>query len=297
MLRTLHHRDYPVQRLVAQREATISVCLPARNEAATIGAIVDALMPLVDAGAIDQVVVLDDSTDGTGEIAAARGAEVHDQSALRPECGPVHGKGDAMWRGLEVAHGDVVVYLDADSGEFGPHFALGLAGAVACSPHAHFAKAFYRRPWQGDGVVLPEGGGRVTELCARPALRTFYPELAEVLQPLAGEIAARRDLLDRLPFTCGYGVDIALLIDAYGIVGLEGMAQVDLEVRQNAHQPLSALGPMAHAVLGALCSRLVREGRVPADAMPGYAPVLERPPLRRARRTDRFAHDAGVRQD
>jgi glucosyl-3-phosphoglycerate synthase len=295
MLRTLHHRQYPPERLAAQRAATVSVCLPARNEAATIGPIVEALVPLVDAGAIDQVVVLDDSTDGTGDIARAAGAEVHQQSALRRELGPTHGKGDAMWRALAVAHGDVIVYLDADSGEFGPHFALGLAGAVVCEPHASFVKGFYRRPWRADGVVLPEGGGRVTELCARPALRAFYPELAAVHQPLAGEIAARRDLLERLPFLCGYGVDIALLIDAYNAVGIDGMAQVDLDVRQNAHQPLSALGPMADSVLGALCSRLLREGRVGPAALPGFADVLERPPLVAGRGPRRFSRRSGTR--
>ncbi len=292
-LRRFHHSAFPPERLAAERDRTVSVCLPARNEAETIGPIVRALLPLIGAGAIDQVVVLDDSTDGTGEIARALGAEVYDQASLCPEAGPVRGKGDALWRALEVAHGDVIVYLDADSHRFGPHFACGLAGPLACAPRVAFAKAYYRRPWNADGVVLPEGGGRVTELCARPALAAFYPELAGFHQPLAGEMSLRRDLAERLPFLCGYGVDVALLIDTWQTVGIDAMVEVDLDVRQNRHQPLSALAPMADAVLGAICTRVLREGRVPADAIPGHACELERPPaaLRRRPRTSRVARE------
>jgi glucosyl-3-phosphoglycerate synthase len=147
---------------------------------------------------------------------------------------------------------------------------------VACEPDVRFAKAFYRRPFRAGPLELPEGGGRVNELTARPLLRRFFPELADVRQPLAGEIAGRRDLLERLPFATGYAVEIAMLIDAYREVGLDGLAQVDLDVRQNRHQPLSALGPMADAVLGAVAARLEREGRLAGvDA----TPPVERPPL------------------
>ena len=125
-------------------------------------------------------------------------------------------------------------------------------------------KGFYRRPFRVGELTLPQGGGRVTELTARPLLNLFYPDLAAIEQPLAGEIAVRRELLERLPFMTGYGVDIALLIDAYHAVGLDGLAQVDLDVRQNAHQPLRDLGPMAYAVLQAVASRLEREGRIKA---------------------------------
>jgi glucosyl-3-phosphoglycerate synthase len=236
------------------------------------------------------------STDGTAEVAASAGAQVFQESSLMPEVGAPLGKGDAMWRSLSVLEGDVLCWVDADSGGFGPHFVCGLIGPLLCGdPEIQFVKAFYRRPFKVGEVALPEGGGRVTELCARPALRAFYPELAAVHQPLAGEIAARRDLLERLPFLCGYGVDIALLIDAYNAVGLDGMAQVDLDVRQNAHQPLSALGPMADSVLGALCSRLLREGRVGPAALPGFADVLERPPLVAGRGPRRFSRRSGTR--
>jgi glucosyl-3-phosphoglycerate synthase len=276
--RTFHHSAFTCERVAAEREATISVCLPARNEAATIGPIVRDLMPLLERDAVDQIVVVDDSTDGTAEIAGALGAEVYDQSSLHPALGEVQGKGDAMWRALSVLDGDVVCYLDADSEEFGPHFALALAGAVACPGPVRFAKGFYRRPLRANGVTHASGGGRVTELCARPMLQRFFPELSQVSQPLAGEIAAARSLLTQLPFPCGYGVDVALLIDVWKRVGLEGMAQVDLDVRQNRHRPLKELGPMASAVLGSMTARLRGEGRLVGDEELLGA-CLERPPF------------------
>jgi glucosyl-3-phosphoglycerate synthase len=259
---TFAHDRFTAARIAAQRAESVSVCLPARNEEATIGPILRRLVPLLEAGAVDQIVVVDDSTDATPAIARSLGAEVHDQAQLMPEIGPVLGKGDAMWRALGVLTGDVVCFLDADSEEFGEHFACGLIGPLVCEPRLSFVKGFYRRPFRVGDVTLPDGGGRVTELTARPLLNLFYPELAAVEQPLAGEVAARRDLLERLPFVTGYGVDIALLLDAYELVGLDGIAQVDLDVRQNAHQPLRDLGPMAYAVLQAVASRLEREGRL-----------------------------------
>jgi glucosyl-3-phosphoglycerate synthase len=259
---TFHHSRFPPARLAAERESTVSVCLPARDEARTIGPILERLLPLREQGAIDQIVVVDRSSDETATIARRLGVEVHDQEALTPELGPVLGKGDAMWRSLGVLTGDVVCFLDADSERFGAHFACGLLGPLLCEPRIAFVKGFYRRPFRIGELTLPDGGGRVTELTARPLLNLFFPDLATIEQPLAGEIAAKRDLLERLPFVTGYGVDVALLLDAYRAVGLDGIAQVDLDVRQNAHQPLRDLGPMAHAVLQAVASRLEREGRL-----------------------------------
>jgi glucosyl-3-phosphoglycerate synthase len=288
---TFDHRSFPLERLAAEREETVSVCLPSRDEARTIGPILESLMPLLDRGVVDQVVVVDNSSDGTAEIARRLGAEVHIQAELQPELGPVLGKGDAMWRSLQVLTGSIVCFLDADSEQFGAHFACGLLGPLLCRPGIAFAKGFYRRPFRIGDVILPDGGGRVTELTARPLLNLFYPELAAVHQPLAGEVAARRELLERLPFVTGYGVDVALLIDAYTEVGLEQIAQVDLDVRQNAHQSLRDLGPMAYAVLQAVASRLQREGRLrgplPSSFMlPGgcepsalTSQFVERPPL------------------
>jgi glucosyl-3-phosphoglycerate synthase len=259
---TFSHSAFPPERLAAERQSTVSVCLPARDEASTIGPILEALLPLCELGVIDQIVVVDNSADDTGAIAQQLGAEVHDQAQLMPELGPVLGKGDAMWRALPVLQGEVICFLDADSRHFGPHFPCGLLGPLLCQPEISFVKGLYRRPLRVGQTVLPDGGGRVTELTARPLLNLFYPDLAGVAQPLAGEVAARRSLLAELPFVTGYGVDIALLLDAYALVGLDGLAQVDLEVRQNAHQPLRDLAPMAHEVLRAVAARLEREGRL-----------------------------------
>ena len=276
-LRSFHHSEFPPERVRAERDGTISVCVPARECAETIVPIVETLVALREQGAIDQVAVVDAaSADGTADLAGRAGAEVHQQAALLPDQGPVLGKGDAMWRALTVLTGDVICFLDGDSERFGPHFACGLAGAVACEAGVRFAKASYRRPFRVGEAELPEGGGRVNELAARPLLRLFFPDLAGVRQPLAGEIAARRDLLERLPFATGYAVEIAMLIDAYRAAGLEGLAQVDLDVRQNRHQPLSALAPMADAVLRAVAVRVEREERLAGVVLD--APV-ERPPL------------------
>jgi glucosyl-3-phosphoglycerate synthase len=280
----MHHSAFPAGRIAAEREESVSLCLPARNEVATIGPILRCLMPLLEKGVVDEVVVLDDSTDGTAEVARALGADVHRQSDLRPEFGPVAGKGDALWRALSVLRGDVVCFLDADSERFGAHFACGLIGVLTCEPDVVFAKGYYRRPFRVDvGVELPEGGGRVTELMARPLLNRFYPELSAFFQPLAGEIAARRELLMTLPFVTGYGVDVALLIDAWRREGLRRLAQVDLEVRQNRHQPLADLVPMAESVLGAVLSRVMDEGRLSLPLTYGdrctSVELEERPPL------------------
>ena len=280
-LRTFHHTEFPADRLRAEREETISVCVPAREEAATIAGVVGPLTALLDGGVIDQVLVLDDdSLDGTGAIAARLGAEVARPATLLPEFGPVRGKGDAMWRALSVLRGDIVCFVDADSEDFGAHFACGLLGPLVCEPGVQFVKGSYRRPFKSArDDVQPTGGGRVTELTARPLLAAFYPELAAVCQPLAGELAARRELLERMAFCTGYAVEMGLLLDVYADAGIDALAQVDLETRQNRHQPLEDLRPMAAAVLGAVTSRLRREGRLlTEDARQGEA-LPERPPL------------------
>lgn len=295
---TFHHREFPATRALADRlrdVGRVSVCLPARNEERTIGPILQCLDGLRGIGLVDQVVVVDHSTDRTAEIARGLGAEVYAQRELMPEFGEVLGKGDALWRALPMLHGEVVCFLDADSGGFGSHFVSGLLGPLLRDERIGFVKAFYRRPFSLGEVTLPDEGGRVTELTARPLLNLFYPDLAGFEQPLAGEIAVRRTVLERLPFATGYGVDVALLIDAYAAVGLEGLAQVDLDVRQNAHQPLRELAGMASAVLRAVAVRLEREGRLSGSLPSGLlvpegqglhslsVSATERPPLAAAR--------------
>jgi glucosyl-3-phosphoglycerate synthase len=285
--RSFHHSLYSPERIAAERRHSVSVCLPARECAQTVGAIVTALCGLREAGAIDEVVVVDAaSPDGTAAVAERAGARVLQESELLCTHGPVLGKGDAMWRATSALEGELVCFLDADIEGFSAHFATGLLGPLVCEPEASrvsFVKGFYRRPIGPER----EGGGRVNHLTARPALALFYPELASVRQPLAGEVAARRELLEGLPFATGYGVEIAMLIDVWREVGLEGIAQVDLEEHRNRHQPLAALAPMAQTVLATVAARLQREGRLlPGEGgepvgegarLPG-APV-ERPPL------------------
>jgi len=288
-LRSFHHSEYPPSRIAAARselQLSVSVCLPARECAGTVGAIVEALLELKALGAIDELVVVDAaSADGTAEVAARAGAEVWQEDELVGELGPALGKGDAMWRALWSLRGDLVCFLDADSEGFSPHFACGLLGPLLCEPGVSFVKGHYRRPIEYEGALHADGGGRVNHLTARPALAVFYPELAAVRQPLAGEVAARRSLLECIPFATGYGVEVAMLIDVWREVGLEGIAQVDLEEHRNRHQPLAALAPMALTVLATIARRLEGDGRL-APAHTGgvradLAPV-ERPPLRAA---------------
>jgi glucosyl-3-phosphoglycerate synthase len=281
--RSFHHSLYPAARIAAEREQSVSVCLPARECAQTVGEIVGVLAGLREAGVIDQLLVVDAaSEDGTAEIARRAGASVVQEAELLPETGPVLGKGDAMWRALSVLSGELVVYLDADSKGFSEHFATGLLGPLVCEPGVAFVKAFYRRPFVQDGISLPEGGGRVNHLLARPVLSLLYPELGAVRQPLAGEVAARRELLERIPFATGYGVEVAMLIDVWRELGLEGIAQVDLDVHRNRHQSLPALNEMAETVLAAVVRRLVSEGRLSMEGIAVRADLAseaERPPL------------------
>jgi glucosyl-3-phosphoglycerate synthase len=286
--RAFHHSAFSAERIAAERAERglgVSVCLPARECAATVGEIVRRLTALREAGVIDAIVVVDAaSPDGTAQVAEQTGAEVWQEAELLPSFGAVQGKGDAMWRALSRLDTELVCFLDADTEGFSAHFATGLLGPLVCEPDVSFVKGFYRRPMEGASaaeVAAGEGGGRVNHLMARPALALLYPELAEVRQPLAGDVAARSELLRRLPFATGYGVETAMLIDAWRELGVEGIAQVDLDEHRNRHQPLSALEPMALTVLATALSRAQRDGRAtlsaPADAL-GHAP-LERPPL------------------
>lgn len=254
--RSFHHSLYPPERIAAQRRQSVSVCVPARECAQTVGDIVDVLAQLRAEGVIDEVVVVDAaSADGTAAVAEQAGARVLQEAELMSTYGPVLGKGDAIWRALPALEGELVCFVDADTEGFSASFVTGLLGPLVCEPEAaevSFVKGFYRRPL-GEA---DDGGGRVNNLTARPALALFYPELGGVRQPLAGEVAAHRGLLEGLPFATGYGLEIGMLIDAWRRVGLAGMAQVDLDEHRHSHQPLSALAPMAFTVLATIASRL-----------------------------------------
>jgi glucosyl-3-phosphoglycerate synthase len=271
MIRSFHHADYPLEQLIERKREPVTAVLPAREVANTIGPIVEELLALRPL--IDQILVVDAaSSDGTADIARALGGEVHQESDLLPEFGQVLGKGDAMWRALAVARGELILYLDADTGEFPAHFATGMLGPLILRDDVDWVKGTFRRPFTTEtGERRPDDGGRVTELSARPLLSAFYPELAGFGQPLAGETAARRSVFERIPFATGYAVEMAMLLDVRDAVGLERMAEVDLEQRLNVHQPLRSLGPMAYAVLRVILERLRREGRLLDD----HAPPLQ----------------------
>lgn len=256
MLTSADHSDFSLEGLLATKRETVSVCIPTRETATTIGATIEVLAQLREAGLLDEVIVVDaDSADGTAAIAKAAGAEVFRENELLPQFGPARGKGDAMWRSLSVASGELVVYLDGDVHDFGAHYAIGLLGPLLGSPRLDFVKGFYRRPLAVDDVEIEDGGGRVTELTAKPLLELLAPELAAFRQPLAGECAARRSLLAQLPYCTGYGVEIAMLVEAWTRVGIGRMAQVGLGSKRNSHQPLAELAKMSREVIEALVAQ------------------------------------------
>ncbi len=276
--RSYHHRDFASLGSAsdgAERPST-TLIFPARNVAGTIGNILSVVEDLsARTGLLDQVIVIDaDSPDGTADVARAHGAEVYSENELMRAYGPAQGKGDAMWRALSVARGDIVMFADADTADFGEHFVYGTLGPLLADPRLQFVKGAFRRPFkqQGREEKVLDGGGRVTELMAKPLINLFYPELAGFVQPLAGEFAARRELLSSVPFFTGYGVEIGMLIDVFEQVGLAAMAQVDLGTRQNRHQSLASLSRMSSVVLRTVAAReglAQRVARDLGDSVPG----------------------------
>ena len=243
---------------------SISVVVPALDEAPTVGAVVAAAHRLVLAGLVDEVLVVDGgSADGTSDLAAAAGARVVARQNVLPGYGDRPGKGESLWKALDATDGDLLVYLDADVTGASPAWIAGLLWPLLAEPAVSFVKACYDRPLALlGGQVAPTGGGRVTELTARPLIDLLWPELAGVVQPLAGEYAGRRSLLESLPYSSGYAVELGLLLDAHQEVGLDGLAQVDLGVRRHRNRGTSDLGRMSAAILA---EALARAG----TAMPG----------------------------
>jgi glucosyl-3-phosphoglycerate synthase len=296
--RTYAATDYRATELAAAKRAqgrTVSVVLPALDEERTVGAIVAAIRrELVERHAlVDELVVVDSgSTDRTAAAAARAGARVVRADDVLPETGRIPGKGEALWKSLHVTDGDLVVFIDSDLICFDPQFVVGLLGPLLADPSVGYVKGLYDRPLSTTEGLVPSGGGRVTELTARPLLGALWPELSGFVQPLSGEYAGRRDLLEQVPFVSHYGVELGLLVDLAELAGVDALAQVDLGTRQHSHQPDAALGRMAGQILQTALARCPGIG-VPSDQLVQYVRtgggieavtwdvgVVERPPMR-----------------
>jgi glucosyl-3-phosphoglycerate synthase len=290
--RTWQDSPWSVPDLVrAKGSRTVSVVLPALNEEATVGGVVASVTPLLGT-LVDELVVIDSgSTDRTIEAAAAAGARVVRGADVLAELEPLPGKGEVLWRSLAATSGDLLAFVDSDLIDPDPGFVPALLGPLLCEPDVHLVKAFYRRPIAGAG----SGGGRVTELMARPLLSVLRPELSGVIQPLAGEYAGTRQLLESVPFAGGYGVEIGLLLDAHALVGLAGLAQVNLGVRAHRNRTLPELGLMSRQILSTALARcgfdvaaaeLTQFLQVAGEWLPDTTsvPAADRPPMRELRR-------------
>lgn len=276
---TYDARAFDIAALIAQkrrRGESVSVVIPARNEAATVGSVVRQIREaLVTPGLVDELLVLDsDSVDGTAQEAGAAGATVIAAASIDTGTEPSPGKGEALWKSLFVSRGDLIAFIDADLTEWGPHFVTGLLGPLLYSDATMLVKGFYDRLADDLPTSLPPGsaarapqGGRVTELVARPLLNLYWPQLSAVVQPLAGEWAIRRELMASLPVPVGYGVEFATLTDTWARHGLDAIAQVDLGRRGHRHQNVHDLGVMAAEILATALRRV--PGATPEIAATG----------------------------
>ena len=266
--RTFHHSQFePLAKLRAAKERlglSVSVCLPTRDEAATVGGIVRNLRRNLHERArlVDEIVVMDaGSGDDTVAIARAEGAKVFFVHEVLSGEGPGSGKGEALWKSLHACEGDLICWVDADIRNFHARFVYGLLGPLLLDPDIQYVKAFYDRPIRERNALRATGGGRVTELLARPLINLLWPELAGIVQPLSGEYAGRRETLEQVPFFSGYGVELGLLVDIAARFGVDAIAQVDLDRRVHRNQDMQALGRMSFGILQAAFLRLAEEGR------------------------------------
>ncbi|RMI35011.1 glucosyl-3-phosphoglycerate synthase [Nocardia stercoris] len=265
--------DWTVEELVAAKAGrTVSVVLPALNEEKTVAAVVASIRPLLGT-LVDELVVLDSgSTDATAERARAAGARVVSREQAVPELEPVPGKGEVLWRSLAATTGDLVAFVDSDLIDPDPMFVPNLLGPLLTVPDLHLVKAYYQRPLRQGESVDHNGGGRVTELVARPLLAALRPDLGQVLQPLGGEYAGTRELLTAVPFAPGYGVEIGLLLDTFDLLGLSAIGQVNLGVRTHRNRPLSDLGVMSRQIVGTMLARTgIRDSAAPLTQFPFVA--------------------------
>jgi len=267
---TFHYKQFNVKKLInikKRKNLKISLCFPTLNEAQTVGTILKIVeRHLYNPGLIDEVVVIDsESDDGTAEIVKSLGFKVYQHKEILPKYGSYRGKGDALWKSLYVLNGDIVVWCDADIKNFKPRFIYGLIGPLLLEDNISFVKAFYLRPLKIDSSYMKGEGGRVTEILIRPILNLFYPELSKVLQPISGEYAGRREMLEQIPFYTGYGVEIGMLIDIYEKFGLDTIAQVNVIRRIHRNQPLLALSKMSFGIMQAIFQKLKCYRKISVD--------------------------------
>jgi glucosyl-3-phosphoglycerate synthase len=302
--KTWHHsRFQDIDRLVALKEKKglkISLAFPTLNEEATIGKeILVIRTELMDRyPLVDEIVVIDSSsTDNTRKVAERFGARVFASKTILPKYGSYRGKGENLWKSLYVLEGDIIVWVDADISNIAPKFVYGLVGPLLENDRIGYVKAFYERPIRSSRGLAPSGGGRVTEILVRPLFSLFYPELARLIQPLSGEYSGRRELLERLSFSVGYGVELGHIIDIFHMAGIEALAQVDLDLRIHRNQTTAALSKMSFGILNTFLTRGEKYGAAKALRELGEAhialtteddlhrvkktpvPGIERPPM------------------
>ena len=269
---TYHHSAFAdLKSLVEQKQKAglkISLCIPTLNEERTIGKEVvifkSELMhryPL-----LDEIAVIDSgSKDRTLEVASSFGADTYLSADILPEEGFKKGKGENLWKAIHQLEGDIIVYIDADIKNIHPRFVYGLLGPIIQRPEVSYVKAFYDRPLAFSNSVRPSGGGRVTEILTRPLFSLFFPELTAIIQPLSGEYAVRRDVLESIPFPVGYGVETSHLLDVYRTHGMKAFAQTDLDQRVHRNQETRALGKMAFGILQTFLKRLKHYGVIQTE--------------------------------
>ena len=264
---TYNYKVFPVDRLVKfkkKKNLTISLCFPTLNEAQTIGGILDIVKKSIyEPGLVDEVVVIDsNSMDRTVSVVRSAGFKVLQHREILTEYGSFKGKGDALWKSLAVLKGDIIIWCDSDIMNFKPRFIYGILGPLLIDDRISYVKGFYRRPLKIERSYFKSEGGRVTELLVRPLLNLFYPALSKVFQPLSGEYAGRREILESIPFSTGYGVEVGLLIEVYEKFGLEAIAQVNLQRRVHRNQPISALSKMSFVILQTIIEKLKKYKKI-----------------------------------
>ncbi len=259
---TFHHSKFEdvaeLVRLKEKQGLTISLCIPTLNEEKTIGKeiVIFKSELMIKNRLVDEIAVIDSgSTDSTREVAASFGADVYLAKEILPELGERRGKGENLWKAIYQLKGDVIVYIDADIKNIHPRFVYGLVGPLLNSSEIRYVKAFYERPLATSHGIRPSGGGRVTEILVRPLFSLFFPELTALIQPLSGEYAARREVLERIPFPIGYGVETSHLIDIYQMFGMGALAQTDLDQRVHRNQSTRDLGKMAFGIMQTFFSK------------------------------------------